>query len=332
MRVAILPAGQWGTALAVPLAAGGHSVRLWLRRPEELRSFRQTRISPRLPGVALPEGVDGLATPEEALDHADLVILASSSAGLRAVSRAVRPHLPPGALLLSVTKGLEPETRLRMSQVILEEIPEADGRLAVLSGPNFAAEIARRLPAATVVASADATVAATWQRALMGPRFRVYTHDDVPGVELGGALKNVIAIAVGISDGLGMGHNARAALITRGMAEIGRLGAALGASPMTFAGLSGVGDLVLTCTGDLSRNRQLGLAIGRGEPVSTVLRSPVTVEGVPTARAAVHLAREVGVELPITERVHGILFEGESPARGLELLMARERTSEAWHV
>lgn len=333
MRIAILPAGQWGTALAVPLAENGHAVRLWLRRPEDVDGFRRTRRNLRhLPGVPLPDGVEAFPTPEEALDHADLVILGSASRGLRDTCRAIRAHLPPGALVLSITKGLEPETHLRMSQVILDELPEAEGRLAVLSGPNFAVEVARRLPSATVVAAGDPAVAAAWQHAFMGPRLRVYTHDDVLGVELGGALKNVIAIGVGISDGLGAGENARAALITRGMAEIGRLGVALGANPLTFAGLSGIGDLVLTCTGDLSRNRRLGLAVGRGEAAEVALRTLGTVEGVPTARAAVQLAREVGVEMPITERVHAVLFEGESPARGLELLMGRERTAESWHV
>lgn len=327
MRVAIVPAGQWGTALAVPLLDNGHSVRLWLRDPAAAAQFAATRTAPRLPGVALGPGAMATAHLAEALEGADLVVLGPASHALRAVCRQVAPHLPPGALVLSIVKGLEPDTLLRMSEVIAQEIPAA-GRLAVLSGPNFAGEVARRLPAGTVVASRDPAVARWVQDALMTPRFRVYTSADVVGVELGGALKNVMAIGVGISDGLGMGDNARAALITRGIAEMARLGAALGASPLTFSGLSGVGDLVLTCTGDQSRNRRLGLAIGRGQPLAQVLAGGQTVEGVPTARAALRLAERVGVEMPIVREIHAVLFEGKDPLAALADLMGREKTQE----
>lgn len=326
---AVLPAGQWGTALAIPLAANGHRVRLWFRDPIEAAAFHQSRINRRrLPEVRLPEGVTGTADLEAAVSGADLILMASSSAGLRAVCRQLKPHLPPNAVLLSLVKGLEAGTLLRMSEVIAEELPEAAGRIAVLSGPNFAVEVAQQLPAGTVAAAADLRVAELVQEWLLTSRFRVYTHDDVVGVELGGALKNVMAIGVGICEGLGMGHNAQAALITRGLTEMARLGAAAGASQLTFAGLSGIGDLVLTCTGDLSRNRQAGLAIGRGRSPAEVARTGRTIEGISTTRGAWQLAGKLSVAMPITEQLHAVLFDHLPPRVALERLMTRERTRE----
>jgi glycerol-3-phosphate dehydrogenase (NAD(P)+) len=330
MRAAIIPAGNWGTALAVPLSDNGHTVRLWRRTPDFAPEFNRTRENrTHLPGVVLPPGVTAAATVEEALAAADLVVLAPASAGLREICRAVAAHLPPTALVLSVTKGLEPETLRRMSQVITEEIPGVAKRLAVLSGPNFAIEVARGLPATSVVAAPDLAVARVWQDALSTLRFRVYTSTDPVGVEIGGALKNVIAIGVGISDGLGMGQNARAGLITRGIAEMTRLGLAMGANPRTFAGLSGLGDLVLTCTGDLSRNRQAGLAIGRGKTLAQFLaETGVVVEGVPAARAAWQLAQRHGVDMPITEQIYAVLYQGKDPRLATRDLMSRLRTHE----
>jgi len=331
LTAAIVPAGQWGTALAVPLAKSGHSVRLYFRSEEDAARFNASRVNARrLPGVVFPENVSATADLTEAVQDADLVVLAPASRGLWDLCRRLRPFVPEKAIIVSVVKALFAEEPRLPSQVIAQELlgagtggtdaGAAARRIAVLSGPNFAIEIARELPAGTVVASADLETARFVQSAFMNDRLRVWTSTDIVGVQLGGALKNIIAIGAGMSDGLGMGHNARAALITRGVAEIARLGVALGADPMTFAGVSGIGDLILTCTGDLSRNRQAGLAIARGEP----LDPRVTVEGVPTTRATYLLARELGIEMPITEVVYRILYEGLSPEEGLRRLMSRQ--------
>lgn len=327
--VAIVPAGTWGAALAVPLADSGHQVRLWSRQAGFAAAFNQDRRHPRLPGLTFADRVTACADIGAAVAGADLVILAPASHGLRAVCRAAAPYLGHGPLLVAVTKGIEPETLLTMSEVISDELGAAAGRLAVLSGPNFALEVARRLPTTTVVASARTAVAEAAQDILMSPNLRVYAATDVKGVELGGALKNCVAIAVGISDGLGLGNNARAALITRGLAEIARLGRACGAAPQTFAGLSGLGDLVLTCTGEYSRNRQAGLAIGRGQGLGAYMQAAgAVVEGVPTTRAARELARRLGVDMPIVEELYQILHGNKAPADGVMTLMTRMKTSE----
>lgn len=330
----VLGAGGWGTALALLLAENGHRVKLWARRREfaaELRRDGENRTY--LPGVALDPAVSPMADLGEALDGARVVILAVPSHGLREVVRSAAGRCSEGLILVSATKGLEVDTNARMSQVISEEMGKKAARLAVLSGPNFSAEVARRLPTAGVVAASDRETAEETQEALMNAHFRVYTHPDVVGVEIGGALKNVYAIAAGIADGLGIGHNARAAVITRALAEMTRLGVALGASPMTFAGLAGLGDLVLTCTGDLSRNRMTGVRLGRGEAVEAVLgSSPMVVEGVRTAMAAGVLGRRHGVELPIAEQVAEVLFQGKSPADAVMSLMTRVRRHEMEEV
>lgn len=329
----VLGAGGWGTALATLLAANGHRVGLWARRPEfaeELRLVRENR--PYLPGVALPAGVEPGHDLAAMLPGARLVVVAAPSHGLREVARRSAPHLARGIILVSATKGLERETDLRMSQVLGQELGAKAERLAVVSGPNFSAEVGRSQPTATVVASPSRQVAEAVQDALMGERFRVYTNPDVVGVELCGALKNVYAIAVGVSDGLGLGNNTRAAVITRALAEMTRLGAAVGAQPMTFAGLAGLGDLVLTCTGDLSRNRRAGLRLGRGEPVAAVTDGGgMVIEGVRTAAAACSLARRVGVELPIAEQVVAVL-KGKPPAEAVGDLMTRDRRHEIEEV
>ncbi len=331
LQIAIVPAGRYGTALAVPAAAGGHGVRLWRRTPGWAE--RWDRGHPALTGLRLPENVRACGELRDAVAGADLVILAPASVVLREHCRKIRPYLRPDAVVVSVTKGLEPETHLRMSQVIAEELPEHAGRIVALSGPNFAHEVAQGRPAGTVVACPDVAVAEFVQDALMTDRFRVYTNPDIIGVELSGALKNVIALGVGISDGLQFGDNARAALITRGLTEIARLGVAMGANVLTFAGLAGMGDLVLTCTGDASRNRAAGLAIGRGKSSRQFVdETHLTVEGIRTTQAAWKLAQQLGVRMPITEQIYRVLYEDLSPVEAMKALMSREKTYEVEEV
>jgi glycerol-3-phosphate dehydrogenase (NAD(P)+) len=294
----------------------------------------QSAVShPSLPGLTLPPNVRGVGEIGEAVAGADLVILAPASVILRETCRAIRGHLRPDAVILSVTKGIDPESYLRMSEVVAAEIPTHRGRIAALSGPNFAHEVAAQMPTGTVVACPDLAVAEYVQDLLMTPRFRIYTNPDIAGVELAGALKNVMALGVGLSDGLGMGDNARAALITRGLTEIARLGITFGANVLTFAGLAGMGDLVLTCTSDSSRNRRAGLAIGRGQSASEFASaSHLTVEGIPTTRAAWNLAQKVGVTMPITEQIYRVLYEGLPAVAGMENLMGRAKTHEVEEV
>lgn len=327
MQIAIVPAGTWGTALAVPATDGGHDVRLWRRTSGWERTW--DRGHPQLPGLRLPPTARACQDAAEAVEGADLVILGAASVALRETCRAIRPHLNPDSVILTVTKGLEPDTHLRMTEVVEAELPEWRGRVTALSGPNFAHEVAAGLPTATVIACQDVSVAEFAQDALMTPRFRVYTNPDLVGVELGGALKNVIALGVGIADGLGTGDNARSALITRGLHEMGRLGKAAGANVLTFAGLAGMGDLVLTCTSDSSRNRRAGLAIGRGQSAPQFLdETHLTVEGIRTTRAAWTMAQKLNVVMPITETIHQILYEGLTPQEGTRQLMGRQPTHE----
>lgn len=328
MKVAVIPAGAWGTALALCLEANGISVRLWCRSREAAQEMARRRESPRLPGVPLPSSVCPTSDLEEALHEAQAVVLAPPSGSFRSLLAALLPFLPPAVPVLSGTKGLEPGTGLRMSQVAEEVDPSLARRLGVVSGPNFAGEIARRLPASTVVAARDPEVAFFFQRALSTPWFRIYTQADVVGVELGGALKNVLAIGVGIAEGMGAGHNAQAALITRGLHELSRLGVALGARERTFFGLAGLGDLVLTSTSSQSRNRQLGVALGRGESRFEFLsRTGFTVEGAATAPSARALAEERGLDLPIVREV-ALVLEGKPPQDALRDLMSRELKAE----
>lgn len=350
-KVAVLGAGGWGTALASLVATNGRPSWLWARRPEFAAEVASTRRNERyLAGVRLPDEVHVTSELGEALEGATVVILAVPSHGLRAVLREAVGYCfsgpgasgAPGApdaggggkaprVFASAAKGLEMDSFKRMSQVLAEELPSgpAGPGVAVISGPNFAAEVAKRQPAATVVASPRREWAEEVQDALVSPVFRVYTSPDVVGVEIAGALKNVYAIGTGIADGLGLGLNARAAVITRGLAEMTRLGMALGAHPLTFSGLAGVGDLLLTCTGDLSRNRRAGLAIGRGEDLEKYLGStPMVVEGVRTTAAARDLAARGGVEMPILDQVYQVLFENKPPAEAVADLMTRLRRSE----
>lgn len=328
--LAVVGATGWGTTLAIILARRGHPVRLLARTAAEAQALQAARENRALlPGVAFPPDLAILAAPEQALAAARLVIVAVPSRSLRDNARRLCGHLPTGATLLSATKGLEPDTCLRSTEVLAQELPEARGHLAAISGPNLSREIAAGQPAATVVAAAEPARAQEAQRLLSSPLFRVYTSTDVIGVELAGALKNVIALAAGISDGLGFGDNAKAALMTRGLAEIARLGVALGAHPLTFAGLAGLGDLVATCSSPLSRNRSAGQALAQGRPLPEILSGTrQVVEGVPTTAAACTLARRHGVEMPIAEAMRRVLYEGLPPRLAAEALLARAPVSE----
>jgi glycerol-3-phosphate dehydrogenase (NAD(P)+) len=330
-RIAVVGAGSWGTALALHLAGCGHAVRLWAFEPEVADAVNRTRENPLfLPGVPLPQGIGASSDLAATLAGATAALFVTPSHVARATVRAARPHLPPGAPLLVATKGLETDTLQTMAEVFAEELaPPAAHALAFVSGPSFAREVAAALPTAVTVASRDAGAARAAQALLSGETFRAYTTDDVVGVEIGGALKNVVAIAAGIGDGLALGNNARSALITRGLAEMARLGVARGARPATFAGLAGLGDLVLTCTGDLSRNRSLGMALAAGRTLQEIQAATRTVaEGVRTTAAAVRLAAQAGIEMPIAAQVHRVLFEGASPRAALQELMTRSLKDE----
>lgn len=332
LPVAVLGAGSWGTALAIHLGRVGVPVRLWARDPALAQAMRAARDNPRyLPGLVLPDAVTVTAEAGAALDAIGTVVLAVPSHFVEAVLTRVADQVAPRAVLVSATKGLEPRRGLRVSQLLAERLP---GRaVAVLSGPSFAREVGQGLPTALVVACAEEAVAAELQRRLAGPALRIYTNRDVLGVELAGALKNVMAIATGLVDGLGLGENARAALITRGLAEIVRLGTAMGAQPATFAGLAGLGDLVLTCTGTQSRNHALGREVARGRPLGLIeAGTPMVAEGVRTVSSALRMAREAGVAMPICEEVAAVLFEGKPVAEALASLLAREPRPEEERV
>lgn len=328
--MAIVPAGQWGSALAVPLADNGHCVRLWDREPNRAaRRQASGQLHPALPGAVLPAGATVTSDLAAAVRDADLVILAPAASALRELCRQLRTLLPHRAVLVSACKSIEPGTHLRMSEVIADELPEWVGQIVALSGPNFAHEVALRLATTTVAASANAGAAALTQAALMTSALRVYTNEDICGVELGGALKNIIAIGAGVASGLGLGDNAQAALATRGLAEMTRLGTAMGANPLTFAGLSGLGDLLLSTTGSASRNRQFGVLVGRGLSTDAALAQLGTlVEGIRTIEAAYELAAARNVDMPITCALHAMLFAGKDPAAALSDLMNRAPTHE----
>ena len=329
-RAAVLGAGSWGTTFAKVLADAGTDVVLHARRAELVAAITETRESPEyLPGVRLPEKVRATADAAEALDGADVVVLAVPSQTLRDNLTSWAPLLPPDASLLSLMKGVELGTTKRMSEVICEVTGAPPDRVAALSGPNLAREIAEEQPAATVIACTDTDRGEALQAACHTGYFRPYTNADLVGCELGGAIKNVIALAVGITEGMGFGDNTRASLITRGLAETARLGVALGAEPATFAGLAGLGDLVATCSSPLSRNRTFGERIGRGMSVEEVLQtSRQTAEGVKSCRSVLDLARAHDVYVPITEAVVRVCHEGESAGRIMREMMTREAKPE----
>jgi glycerol-3-phosphate dehydrogenase (NAD(P)+) len=320
--IAILGAGAWGSALCVSLSAA-HNVRLWTRGRVDAEAIRRTRASRYLPGIRLPDAVSVATELDAALAGAHLALVATSTAGLREV--ATRVHAIDRAPTIGwACKGFEASTGLLPHQVIGEALPEAR-RIGALSGPSFALEVAQGLPTALVFASADGAFAHATAAALNSARLRIYSSSDLRGVELGGALKNIVAIAAGISDGLSLGRNARAALVTRGLAEVSRLGVALGGQAETFNGLTGLGDLVLTCTGDLSRNREVGVRLARGMALDAILAELGHVaEGVHSARAARAHARERAIEMPITEAVCAVLFEGRPAMDAVQQLLTRD--------
>ena len=328
-HIAVLGSGSWGTALAFHLSSAGHDVRLWARSAELASEMTLTRRnSIYLPDVGLPPEVVATASLEEALYRSDIVVAAVPSHGARAVLRTAAPFVPRQALIVSATKGLEQDTLLRGSEVIAQEV-RGVRPVAVLSGPSFASEVARRLPTAVAVACADPVLAQDVQREFRAAYFRLYASTDVVGVEIGGALKNIIAIAAGVVEGLGLGQNALAALITRGLAEIARLACAVGARRETLSGLSGLGDLVLTCTGSLSRNRHVGVELGRGRSLTDVLAEmKMVAEGVRTTSAALALGRKHGVELPIATQMAEVLSGARSAVVAVEELMLRPQKTE----
>ncbi len=324
MRCAVVGGGAWGTALAHVLGSNGHEVTLWAREPEVVVAVNQRHENTVfLAGAALSKAVRASSDIAATLDGATVVVYAAPSAHLREIAHRAGAHLGQEAIIAVATKGIEEGTLALMTDVVASE--HAGRPVVAVSGPSFAAEVVANQPTAIVAASHQASAAKTVQQALSNASFRVYTQHDVVGVELGGALKNVMAVATGIAEGVGLGHNARAAVITRGLAEMTRLGVAAGATASTFAGLAGLGDLVLTCTGSLSRNRAVGEAIGRGATLAQALEGKQTVaEGVVTAKSAGQLAAKYDVEMPIVEMVNRILFEGQTARRAVAEMMTRE--------
>jgi len=327
--IAVLGAGSWGTALSMLLAKNGSRVNLWDRDADHIKQLAAERSNQRyLPGIVFPELLSPVAELEDTLKSSDFVLVVVPSAGFRSVLHRICSHTGSSFNLIWASKGLEPGSAKFLHQVVDEELP-AHGSVAVLSGPSFANEVARGLPTAVTVASENAEYARAVVKLFHCPCFRAYTSSDVIGVELGGSAKNVLAIAAGISDGLGYGANARAALITRGLAEIMRLGMKLGGRRETFMGLTGVGDLVLTCTDDQSRNRRLGLAIGQGIPLDQAVAGiGQAIEGLHTAKELAALAISQKVDMPITQQVKRVLYDGESASAAVDALLAREPKSE----
>jgi len=332
-KIAVLGAGAWGTGLAIVLGRKRtHQIRLWAREPEVQESISSRRLNELfLPGQEIPNSVEATSDIRETIDGAEIVVSAIPSQFCRATFEHLKPSLTSNMLFVSATKGLEEQTFLRMTEVITQVAGSNQGlRVGALSGPSFAKEAARGDPTAITIASQDAGLAETVQREFSDPRFRVYTNSDVIGVELSGALKNIIAIAAGVCHGLGLGHNSVAGLITRGLAEITRLVVACGGRAETTAGLAGLGDLVLTCTGDLSRNRSVGVELGRGRRLPEIIAGMrgTVAEGVFTTHAALELARSHAVEMPITEQMDAVLQHGKSPREAIHNLMTRSSKSE----
>lgn len=330
-KAAVIVAGSWGTAVASVLADNGVDVTLWTRNPEQADEINCERTNRRyLPQAKLSPRIRATVSIEEAVRDASCIVLTAPSGAMREVAARLKPFLSGSELLIHAAKGLELGTHKRMSEVIAEELPQFDpARIVALSGPSHAEEVIVRSPTTVVVAARDREAAESAQDWLINSVFRVYTNPDVVGVELGGALKNIIALGAGLSDGLGFGDNAKAALLTRGLAEIVRLGRELGARPMTFSGLAGIGDLVVTCTSRHSRNWKAGYLIGQGRPPERVLAEMnMVVEGVRATRAAYELSVELGVSMPITAELYQVLFEGKPPRDAVESLMRRNRTHE----
>ena len=334
-KIGILGAGSWATALSVLLAQKGFLVKMWSILPEQAEEINKTREnSGFLPGVTIPPGVEVLLDLEQTLKGTDAVIFGVPSHAFRQVVRNSMPYLPGSAVLVNVAKGIEEDSLCRLSQALAQEAgSDILERFVVLSGPSHAEEVGRLVPTAVVASSSCLRSAQYVQDLFMCQYFRVYTNPDVTGIELGGALKNIIALGTGIADGIGYGDNTKAALMTRGLAEISRLGFSMGANPLTFAGLAGVGDLIVTCTSMHSRNRRAGIAIGKGKSLDEALAEvKMVVEGVRTTRAAYNLARRYGVEMPITDQIYRVLYEGLSPDIAVNNLMTRGKTHEMEEV
>ena len=330
MRVSVVGAGSWGTTLANLLACKGYAARLWVREPELLEEMKQRGENPWfLPSVPLSGNIHPSSDLSEVLASSSFFLFVVPCQFLRRVLRQAKGSLPDSPVIICASKGIELENLKPMSQIVQDELGPLSPRYAILSGPSFAKEVSCGLPTAVSLGCADLELGRELQGLFSTEAFRVYANEDYRGVELGGALKNVMAIATGISDGLEFGLDARAALITRGLAEMSRLGKAIGANPATFMGLSGIGDLVLTCTGDLSRNRQVGLRLGRGEKLQAILADmQMVAEGVKTAEAVYRWSRELGIELPISEQVYSMLYEDKEPAQAVQELMQRELKEE----
>ena len=327
VKIGVVGAGSWGTALADLLGLKGFKLDLWVFEDEvkeQIEAYRENKVF--LPGFPLSANISPSNDISEVVSKKDLVLIVVPSHVMRETAQKVRGHISPGTIVVSASKGIENKTHLTMSGVLKETLPEIDEDFfAVLSGPSFAREVANKFPTVIAVASKDQKVAGYIQHIFATPYFRVYTNNDMIGLELGGAVKNVIAIAAGIMDGLGLGLNTRAALITRGLTEIRRLGLELGANPRTFAGIGGVGDLVLTCTGDISRNHTVGKKIGKGMKLKEILSEmQMVAEGVKTARSVYNLSRRLGIEMPISHEVYHILYDDVSPKEAVHRLMTRD--------
>lgn len=325
MKTAVIGCGAWGTALAVCLCKNGHDTVLWSHDPQKAAQMEKTRVNPRLKGISLPETLKYSADPH-CVAGRQLVVIASPSFAIRSVCEVVAPYLEEDAVMVSVTKGIEPETGLRMSQIV-EQITQKP--VVVLTGPSHAEEVAAAIPTGCLAAHSDKALAELVQDAFMSDTFRIYTSPDVLGAELGGALKNVIAMCAGVTDGLGYGDNIKAMLMTRGLTEMARLGVSMGASRDTFAGLAGVGDLIVTCTSRHSRNRAAGVLIGQGlSPAAAMEQVGAVVEGYYATRSAYELGCRQGVELPIVSAAYAVLYEGQAPAKVVETLLHRSRKAE----
>ena len=331
-KIGVIGAGSWGTALAILLNENGNDVTLWSHRETEAEHMRQSRECSKLPGIKIPDGIVITGDEKTALDSPDIVVFASPSAYMRAISKRLSPLIRQGQIIVNVAKGVEENTLMPVCDIIKEEIPQAD--VCVLSGPSHAEEVSRGLPTTCVVSARKKETAEYLQGLFMSPVFRVYTTPDMLGVELGGALKNVIALAAGTADGLGYGDNTKAALITRGIAEMARLGVKMGAKLETFAGLSGIGDLIVTCASVHSRNRRAGYLMGQGYTMKQAMDEvQMVVEGVYSAKAAKALAEKYNVEMPIIMEVNKLLFENKPASEAVKDLMQREKQGEiSWEL
>ncbi|MCX7884099.1 MAG: NAD(P)H-dependent glycerol-3-phosphate dehydrogenase [Caloramator sp.] len=332
MKISILGAGSWGSAIAVLLSKKGYDISMWDRNRELLNEINHSRENIRyLPGVLIPAGINTADNLLECICGSEIIVMAVPSHGIREVCTKLKGMVKKEQIFVSLAKGIENNSLKRMSEVIEEYFPE--NRIGVLSGPSHAEEVSRDIPTTVVASSADKHTAEYIQDIFITPKFRVYTNPDIIGVEIGGAVKNIIALAAGISDGLGYGDNTKAALMTRGIAEIARLGVALGAQPLTFAGLSGIGDLIVTCTSMHSRNRRAGILIGQGKTVKEAIEEvKMVVEGINTTKSTYELSNKVGVEMPITKELYNVLFENKNPKYAVSELMIRDKKHEIEEV